>query len=290
MRIAGFMIARNVLKNDYPITEAIKSVLPVVDTMIILAGDSEDATNELLQSIQSPKIRIVHSVWDKSITNGGHIYAIETNKSFQLIDDSYDWAFYIQADEVVHEKYHFAIREQCRKYKDDKNVEGLLFRYLHFYGTYDYVGDSRRWYKYEVRIIRNDKCITSYKDAQGFRKNGKKLKVRCAEAFIYHYGWVKSPKKMQDKRKEVLHYYQDNTGGTNPSVTSNEFNFNEFDSLQKFEGTHPAVMQERIQQHNWELNFDITKKKFSLKDKLLYLIEKKTGKRLFSFKNYIILK
>jgi len=289
MRIAGVTIARNVIKNDYPIAEAIKSILPVVDEMIILAGDSEDATNDLLQSIESPKIKIVHSIWDKSMMYGGSVYAMETNKALQFIDDSYDWVFYIQADEVVHEKYHFVIKEQCRKYKDDKSVEGLLFKYLHFYGTYDYTGDSRRWYNYEVRIIRNDKRITSYKDAQGFRKNGKKLKVKPIEAFIYHYGWVKNPKKMQDKRKEVVHYYQGNTTGTSPFITTDEFDFNDFDSLQKFEGSHPAVMRERILRRNWQFSFDVTKKKFSLKNKLLYWIEKKTGRRLFTFRNYTIL-
>ena len=46
--------------------------------------------------------------------------------------------------------------------------KGLLFHYLHFYGTYDYVGDSRKWYDKEIRIIRNDKSIEAFKDAQGF--------------------------------------------------------------------------------------------------------------------------
>lgn len=289
MKIAGFTIARNVVKNDYPIAEAIQSVLPMVDVMIVLAGDSEDGTNEVLQNIQSPKMQIHHSVWDKAMMQGGSIYAAETNKAFQLIDSSFDWAFYIQADEVVHEKYYNKIIEACKQYKDDKSVEGLLFKYLHFYGTYDYVGDSRRWYNYEIRIIRNDKNIFSYRDAQGFRKDDKKLKVKLIDAYIYHYGWVKSPKKMQEKHKEVVKYYKGNT--TDMQMTMDEvFNFDDFDSLRRFEDSHPAVMQNRIKARNWQLNFDVTKKNFSLKNRILYWIEKKTGKRLFSFKNYKILK
>ena len=289
MKIAGFTIARNVVKNDYPIVEAIQSILPMVDAMIVLAGDSEDNTNEVLESIENPKMQIFHSVWDKSVVQGGSVYAVETNKAFQLIDDSYDWAFYIQADEVVHEQYHNTIRDACKKYKDDKRVEGLLFKYLHFYGTYDYVGDSRRWYQYEIRIIRNDKSISSYKDAQGFRKEGRKLKVKIIDAYIYHYGWVKSPKTMQEKRKEVTKYYHGNAGEEQLSM-ADVFNFNEFDSIQRFEGSHPAIMQKRIQARNWQLDFDTTKKNLSLKNSVLYWIEKKTGKRLFSFKNYEILK
>jgi hypothetical protein len=222
------------------------------------------------------------------VVQGGSVYAVETNKAFHLIDDSYDWAFYIQADEVVHQKYYNSILEACRQYKDDKRVEGLLFKYLHFYGTYDYVGDSRTWYNYEVRIIRNDKSIKSYKDAQGFRKNGQKLRVKMIDAYIYHYGWVKSPKQMQEKRKEVEKYYRRENGSQ--ILTEELFNFDDFDSIKKFEDSHPAVMQKRIQTQNWHLNLDVSKKNLSLKNRLLYWIEKQTGKRFFSFKNYSLLK
>jgi len=69
------------------------------------------------------------------------------------------------------------------------------FKYLHFYASYDYTGDSRKWYDREIRIIRNDKAIRSHRDAQGFRKNGQKLHVKEIEAYIYHYGWVKHPQQ-----------------------------------------------------------------------------------------------
>ncbi|HEX8334094.1 MAG TPA: glycosyltransferase family 2 protein, partial [Segetibacter sp.] len=175
MKISGFTIIKNAVINDYPIVEAITSILPVVDEIIVLAGDSDDNTVELIESINSTKIKIHHSVWNTSLRSGGKALADETNKAFKLIEPSSDWAFYIQADEVVHEKYLDAIVESCKKYKDSPKVQGLLFKYAHFYGTYDYLGDSRRWYNHEVRVIRNDKRITAYKDAQGFRIGTKKL-------------------------------------------------------------------------------------------------------------------
>ena len=151
MKISGFTIIRNAIENDYPITEAIRSILPVVDEMIVLIGDSEDATETLIKNINDPKIKIHHSTWDMSLRKGGVVLAVETDKAFQLIDSASDWAFYIQGDDVVHEKYLPAIKDACEKYKDDKSVEGLLFKYLHFYGTFDYIGDSRRWYNREIR-------------------------------------------------------------------------------------------------------------------------------------------
>lgn len=290
MKISGFTIIRNAVINDYPIVEAIQSILPVVDEMIVSIGDSEDETEALIQNINSPKIRIVHSTWDMSMRKGGVILAVETDKAFQQISPDADWVFYIQGDEVLPEQYYQTIRNAAEKYKDDKKTDGLLFKYLHFYGTYDYVGDSRKWYNYEVRIIKNDKTITSYKDAQGFRRNGEKLLVKPVDAYIYHYGWVKSPAQMKKKLQHTGRFWNEDTEDWKKFVQSdNMFNFNEYDSLTRFNGTHPSVMKERIARHNWNVELDINKKNFSFKNKLLYWLEKKTGLRPFSFKNYKVI-
>ncbi len=291
MKISGFTIVRNAILYDYPVVESIKSILPVVDEMIVLIGESDDNTEELIRSIQSDKLQIHHSVWDQKLKKGGVVLAIETDKAFQLISKESDWAFYIQADEVIHEKYHDVIRKTAELYKDDKKVEGLLFNYLHFYGTYDYVADSRKWYHKEVRIIRNDKDIHAYRDAQGFRRGVKKINVKPVDATVYHYGWVKNPKKMKEKLKKIQELWQDTADDpTNIERRSGEiFDYSQFDSLKHFESEHPAVMQKRIQEKNWNISLDISKKKFSTKEKLLYWYEKKTGKRLFDFRNYKII-
>lgn len=289
MKISGFTIIKNAVKNDYPIKEAILSILPVVDEMIVSVGDSDDDTESLIRSIASEKIKIVHSVWDPAIKTGGSILAVETNKAFEHIAPDSDWAFYIQGDEIVHEKYHSAILAAAEKHKDDTAVEGLLFNYLHFYGTYDYVGDSRRWYHKEVRIVRNDKTISSYKDAQGFRKQGKKIRVKQIDAFIYHYGWVKSPQQMLQKQKNTVEFWSDQQEWNSSIQSQQVFDFSDFDSLEKFPGTHPSVMYQRVKEKNWQVELDVNQKRFSLKEKVLYWFEKKTGKRLFDFRNYRII-
>lgn len=291
MKISGFTIIKNAIINDYPVVQAITSILPLVDEMVVLAGDSSDATRDLIQTINSEKIKIFDSIWEPSLRKGGAVLAAETDKAFQLVDKESTWAFYIQADEAVHEKYLSAIHDACKKYKDDLRVEGLLFKYLHFYGTYDYIGDSRTWYNREIRIIRNDQSIHAYKDAQGFRKGSTKLKVKPIDAYIYHYGWVKSPAQMKKKIKEVSQYWHEESQNWQDIMKSEDlFNFEEFESLEKFTGTHPAVLKKRIEEKNWDVKFDLSKKRFSFKDKLLYWFEKKTGVRLFDFKNYKILR
>lgn len=278
--------------NDYPVLEAIRSILPVVDEMVVLVGDSSDETLALIQSINDPKIKIHHSVWDTSLRAGGAVLAVETNKAFQLIDPASDWAFYIQGDEAVHEKYHDTIRKACLAYKDDSRVEGLLFKYLHFYGTYDYVGDSRKWYHREVRVIKNNQAIHAYKDAQGFRVGDadRKIKVKLIDAYIYHYGWVKSLEQMIQKQKYVSQFWVGEEQMQRVMEAEDFFNFADFDSLAKFTGTHPAVMQDRVDNKNRFVELDIQQKQFSGKEKLLYYFEKLTGIRPFDFKNYKLLR
>jgi hypothetical protein len=290
MKIAGFTIIKNAVVNDFPIVEAIKSILPIVDEMIVLIGDSTDATIALIESIGDPKIKIHHSVWDKNLRKGGVVLAVETDKAFQYIDASFDWAFYIQGDEVVHEKYHPVIIDACHKYKTDDAVQGLLFKYKHFFGTYDYVGDSRKWYAHEVRIIRNNKKITAYRDAQGFRIGKTKLPVATINASIYHYGWVKSPEQMRKKQKESSVFWHDDTQMQKIISSPDYYDFSGFDSLEKFTDTHPIVMKERIIQKNWAIDLDISKKKFSLKNLILYYFEKWTGIRPFDFRNYKVIR
>jgi hypothetical protein len=290
MKIAGFTIIKNAVTNDFPIVEAIRSILPVVDEMIVLIGDSSDSTIALIEAIGDPKIKIHHSVWNKNLRKGGAVLAEETDKAFAFIGDEYTWAFYIQGDEVVHEKYHPYIRAACENYASDTEVQGLLFKYKHFYGTYDYVGDSRKWYGHEIRIIRNNKAISAYRDAQGFRIGRTKLPVARVDASIYHYGWVKSPTQMRKKLKESSVYWNDDTQMEKIKSSPDDYDFSGFDSLEKFTGTHPGVMLDRIQRQNWIIDLDLSQKKFSFKNKCLYLFEKLTGIRPFDFKNYKIIR
>ena len=292
MKVCGFTFIRNAEKLDFPIVEAITSVLPICDHFVVAVGKSEDNTRQIIQNISPEKITIIDTVWNENLKKGGAVYADETNKAFDAIPTEYDWCFYIQGDEVLHEKYLEEVQISMQENLNRKEVDGLLFGFRHFYGTYDYVGDCRHWYRKEIRVIRNNKNICSYRDAQGFRKNGKKLKVAIVNAEIYHYGWVRHPRFMQEKIESVKQFYDgisENEAVRNAAVQ--EFYYNgEYDALARFEGTHPEVMKERIKRLNWKVEVDITKTNLKFKYRILYKIEKWFGLRLFEYRNYKILK
>ncbi|HEY2581210.1 MAG TPA: glycosyltransferase family 2 protein [Mucilaginibacter sp.] len=292
MKVAGFTFIRNAVKNDYPIVEAITSILPVCDEFVVALGKSDDNTESLIREIGSPKIRIVETVWDDSLREGGVVFANQTDIAFNAISPDADWAFYIQGDECVHEKYLPLIKKEMGDNLNDKRVEGLLFKYLHFYGSYDYYGHSRRWYRREIRILRNNKNIHSYRDAQGFRWNDRKISVKLIDAFIYHYGWVKPPTGLKNKLRNFNQFYHDDNWLAQNLPETFEFDYKNADRLIHFKGSHPAVMQKRIAATNWKLNIDFDKlhKKMTLRRKVLQKVEDITGWRVSEYRNYKIIK
>ena len=287
MKVVGFTFIRNAIKYDYPIVEAITSILPICDSFVVAVGQSEDKTLELIQAIAPHKIKIVQTTWNDSLREGGQVLAVETNKALQAVEPDADWCFYIQGDEVVHEQYLPAIRQAMEAHQNNQKVDGLLFNYLHFYGSYDYVGASNRWYRREIRIVKNDKSIYSYRDDQGFRKGeNEKLRVKLIDAYVYHYGWVKKPDAMQRKAESFHKFWHNDQWLEENIAKAQEFDYSQVDALSRFEGSHPKVMQSRIDNANWQFDFDLSRNTFSTKEKFKRFIESLTGHRPFEYKNY----
>ncbi len=286
MKVAGFTFIKNAIIYDYPIVEAINSILPICDEVYVALGKSDDETEALIKAINPEKIKIVKTLWDENLKQGGQVLAVETNKAFQAIPNYYDWCFYIQGDEAVHEKYLPVINQAMLHFKSNKKVDGLLFKYLHFYGSYDYIGNSGSWYNNEIRIIRNNKKFYSYKDAQGFRKNNnEKLNVKPINAYIYHYGWVKDPSAMQRKQEEFHKLWHGQDWVDKNIVKVDEFDYSYINSLEKFTGSHPKVMVPRINNKNWQFEFDLKHNKTKIKDQLKQLAFKLFGWEI-GYKNY----
>ncbi|MBC8155875.1 MAG: glycosyltransferase family 2 protein [Bacteroidetes bacterium] len=294
MKVAGFSFIRNAIKYDYPVVEAITSVLPLCDEFVIAFGESEDETLALLKSIPSSKIRIIYTTWDDNLREGGKVLAQETDKALAAISADVDWAFYIQGDEVLHERYLPVVKEAMTNYLTDEKVEGLLFKYLHFYGSYNYFGNSRRWYRREIRVIRNTGNVYAYRDAQGFRKKeNKKLNVKLIDAYIYHYGWVKSLEKQRSKVGYFARFWHSEEQVPDAGAVDRARSFDyakHIDSLAVFEETHPMVMEDRIMKSDQSFTFDTRQRRYSLRVRLSTFVETITGWRAGEYRNYKIIK
>lgn len=286
MIVKGFSFIKNAVKMQYPIAEALRSIMPLCDEIVVAVGHSEDGTRELVASL-GDKIRIIDTVWDTALTAAGQVLAAETDKAFQAIGNDADWCIYIQGDEVLHEDGIPALKKSMLDYKDDTGVDGLLLKYRHFFGSYEYIGIESHWYRNEIRVIKNDKNIFSFRDAQGFRKKpNEKLRVKPVEAYIHHYGWVQHPSIMKKKQdyKKVIYLNEEETHDN--VVVAADYPFTLVNALQEYKGTHPAVMEDRIRNVNFSFRYEGRKNRMPLKDRFKNLLEKMTGRRWFDYQNY----
>lgn len=313
MKISGFSFVKNGIKLYYPITEAIKSILPICDEFVVAVGKSDDNTREKIVAINDPKIKIIDTEWDLSKYPRGMENAHQTDIAKNAC--SGDWLFYLQADEVVHEKYLPIIKQRCQDLLDDKEVEGLLFKYRHFWGDYEHYHISHRWYPNEIRIIRNNKDIHSWESAQSFRripnfdginyrqKEGThKLNVASVDAYIFHYGWVRPPHLMINKKKALDTVHKGNKKVEEMyKNTPSEFDYGPLNKLAVFTETHPKVMTEMISRMNWKDKLQYSgkpnpnrelHKHEKLKYRFLTILEQNllNGNHIGGFKNYKLIK
>jgi hypothetical protein len=292
MKVSGFTFIRNAVNNDYQVVEAITSILPICHEFVVAVGRSDDDTRNLIQNINSPKIRITDTVWDDNLREGGKVFALETDKALDAISADTDWAFYIQGDEVVHEKYLPLIKKEMEDNLSDPKIEGLLFKYIHFYGSYDFYGDTRRWYRREIRVIKNIKGMHSYRDAQGFRLHDRKIQVKLIDAYIYHYGWARPPQGLTNKGRNFNKFYHDEDWIKTHVPETYEFDYGNADRIRPFKGTHPKVMQNRIETTNWKIDFGNKplQKDYTFRRRLLQVILDLTGWSIGEYQNYKIVK
>ena len=274
MKVSGFTFIRNAILLDYPIVASIQSILPLCDEVIVAVGNSDDDTLGLIQNID-PKVKIIQTTWDDSLRENGRVLAVETDKALAAIDPAADWAIYIQGDEVMHQDDHLHILKAMTRFQHDQEVDGLLFDYLHFYGSYDYIGVSNNWYKKEIRIIKPGRGIFSFRDAQGFRKSpDQKLKVAAANARVFHYGWVKDPRAMQRKQERFHKLWHDDAWLEKNIKVAEAFDYEDhIHELARFEGTHPQWITERLSERNWNFDVDISLRKRTLKNRLKNILK-----------------
>jgi hypothetical protein len=243
MKVSGFTFLRNGQKLGYPFIESVRSVLPIVDEFVIALGPSPDGTEEKLRAIGDDKIRILHTQWNEKMRSNysikGFVYGQQ--KSIALFNCTGDWAFYLEADEVLHESDLPKIRAAMQKYLDDERVEALAFDYLHFYGNQNTIAWSPGWYRSEVRIIRN--TIPAWSSEALFfnvvdaHKKSRYPRAAHSGATIFHYGWVRSEAQMNLKT-DATHKYWDDT-----PLAQTDYAQIDGGVLRLFSGTHPEVVQ-----------------------------------------------
>jgi len=289
---SGFTILKNGASLGYPYLESLRSLAPFVDEIVVAHGDSTDNTLASLEALapQLPcPLRIVPSPWDPANLKGGHELSRQTNIALDACRG--EICFYLQSDEVLHDKDEQAIREDLARFESDMEVEALAFRWAHFYGSFDRVVTSRNWYRREVRAFRKSAGLRSIGDAQGFRipvgNDWRKPKAALSRARVLHYGWVRPPALMAEKTGNFDKLWGHNRVHNPADIFTAQF------GMQTWTEGHPAVMQERVESMR---GVDPLAGQPPVKNKNYWKalttdwIERVTGWRPGEYRNYVLTK
>ena len=243
MKVSGFTFIRNGEIYGYPFVESIKSALPVCDEFVVAIGKSEDSTRKKIEKIGDKKIRIIDTIWNENQKTSGFVYAQQ--KMIAMYNCTGDWAFYLEGDEVLHEKDLDTIRATMKENLNDDRIEALSFNYHHFYGNPQTEIYSPAWCRSGVRIVKNNLRVIAM-DGLHFTimdnaKKGRWPFGKKIDATIYHYGYVRSVEKLREKIKTISKYWGHESdsyiyGNIDPTV------------LHDFKGTHPAIMKKWLDQ------------------------------------------
>lgn len=287
--ISGITFIKNGLTLGYPIKESIESIDSICDEIIINVGfnnkelTEDDGTWDYLTShFKGEKYIFLKSYWDPAMTSKGLILSQQTNIALEKASGKY--CQYIQGDECLHEDDLKTIVSEVQKMETDHSYDGLVFNYIHFYGNVNVKKVTKKTYRRELRLIRNNKGIKSWLDAQGFR-NSDDSKVICKqiEANIYHYGWARAEQVMAAKTVAFDKLYHGD------KKKDESFNYERVWGLRPFTGTHPKVMKNWIEENKNDLDILSLPYEFKFKDIRLMMsdqFEYLTGVRLGEFKNF----
>jgi hypothetical protein len=244
MNVSGFTFLRNGQKLGYPFVASIRSILPIVDEFVIALGPCDDDTEKMVRAISDPKIRIIPTTWNEKIRSDYSVkgFVFGQQKTIALYNCTGDWAFYLEADEVLHENDLPKISAAMEKHLNDEHVEALAFDYLHFYGNKNTIAWSPGWYRSEVRILRN--TIPAWSSEALFfnvvasHKKSRYPRAAHTGATIFHYGWVRSEAQMNLKAGAVHKYWENEPAA--------RVDYAQIDpaALKLFSGTHPKVIQD----------------------------------------------
>ncbi len=245
MKVSAFSFLRDAERLGYPFEASIRSALPLVDEFVIAVGRGRDDTAGRVRAIGDPKIRVIETTWNDRLRNDGCVkgFVYGQQKSIAHFNCTGDWALYLEGDEVIHEDDYDPLRATMERFLDEPRVEAMYFDFLHFYGNANTLAVTPKWYRREVRLLRN--TITQWGPKGLFflvpdsYRRWRYPRAVCSGARIFHYGWIRSQEQMSAKEAQnrcrwPLLRDTDRIAAIDPR------------SLKRFTGTHPLVMRDRV--------------------------------------------
>merc|ERR1712096_127749 len=153
---SGFTFLKNAENLYFPYIQSIKSIITICNEFVIALGKSKDLSMIKIKFISktNKKIKIINTEWNKNMKIKGYTYAQQ--KMISQFHCTGKWLFYLEGDEIIHEKDLKNIYKSLKIYIKYIEIESIAFKYYHFYGNINTYLYSPHWYRYAPRIIKSN--------------------------------------------------------------------------------------------------------------------------------------
>ena len=156
IKLSGYTTIRNVISNDYPWKQSIKSMLGFCDEVIVLDGGSDDGSYEEIVAWSKEEPKLVVKQFKRNWKDPKFALFDGANKSISRTLCSGDWCWQQDVDEIVHEDDYVKIKPLIRQMP--KSLKLLCLPVIEYWGSNSKVRiDVNPW---KWRLSRNDTHIT----------------------------------------------------------------------------------------------------------------------------------
>jgi len=187
--IGGSIFVRNAVEWDYCIKEAVLSLVPFCDEVIVGDAQSTDGTLDILKEIESNEanVRVLENLPWECAKDNARLRLLANMVKNEL---KTDWHFMLQADEAVHESSIPAIYDLA---DNTKGITGALVRRWNLWDNFEqYVGLTSKFRPCGDCIIRlGELQWDAIGDAEGLYCKGP-WEDMTGKIFIFHYGFLRN--------------------------------------------------------------------------------------------------
>ena len=220
--IGGHIFVRNAIEFDFCLVEAINSMLPFCEEVLVMDCSSTDGTKEMLSDIFGSNRKVIlwlDQPWELATGQGGLRLRLQAEKCRQRIAEmGYAWQFMLQADEVVHETSYPHILSAARKGRREayiaRRIDMMYNMDLCMWADVNRYPSNLRPMDPDVcRLARSFRKVVA--DASDLERHNVDMST-MENIVMFHYSMVRDRKKIIDKIITMHQWYHGQDPWDNP--------------------------------------------------------------------------
>lgn len=254
--LSGFVCVRNAVKFDYCVEEAVKSLIPVCDEVVIsyggVYGEEDDGTLEIVKGLvkMDSRVRAVWYDWPNPERNI-HWWTTWLNHARERL--LYDTMLGLDSDEVLDPAGYNQIRAMT------STGCSALFHRLNFWKDPQHLAPENRVCGTQVaRLGPTSAWMCSDEPFPAVNPNIRTKAEPFPSLRIFHYGFLRKPDAFVKKADAIQNMFFGSTDARLAEQVAKGQRWDERDyfdgeSLRKFDGQHPEVARAWLTERGYSL-------------------------------------